>query len=145
MACTGTDSLLLRHHALLELVKDREELARRLLDVGHGALKLVGRVETTQVVRRLARNGRYAVIVVTCLFIRDIHAFIRTISFLLRKERAEAAIALISLFLVQALIRAEVSCRVIVFELFIGTGSLINGVEIAYVAGHANLFSSDVE
>ena len=45
LACTGADTLFLRYHALLELIQDGEELACGLLDVGHGGLQLISRVE----------------------------------------------------------------------------------------------------
>ena len=49
----GADNaLLLRNHALFQLYKYRVEFASGLLDVAHGRVQLVGRVETAQIVAR---------------------------------------------------------------------------------------------
>lgn len=52
----GGDALLLGNHALLELIQNREELARCLLDVRHRRLELIRGVETAQVVRGSAAD-----------------------------------------------------------------------------------------
>ena len=52
----GSDALLLWNHALLELIQNREQLARCLLDVRHRRLELIRGVETAQVVRGSAAD-----------------------------------------------------------------------------------------
>ena len=50
------DALFLGHHALFELIQNREKFTRSLFNVGHRRLKLIRRVEAAQVVRGSATN-----------------------------------------------------------------------------------------
>ena len=138
------DPLLLRNHALFQLIEDWEEFSGSLFDIWHRWFELVCRVEAAQVVRWLAtRNGTHVI----ALIIDDIHWLIGSVCLLLRKEWTKAAIALATTWSVpdQTIIRAEALC-IIILRLVICTGSeVIYWVEIANVTGHTNIFPANVE
>ena len=93
---TAAESLLLWYHSLFELIKNWIQFPSGLFNVGHWRLKLISRVEATQIMRWLvigvSWEGR-GVDVTWQLALACIQTFEGAICFLLRQEAAKWSVA----------------------------------------------------
>ena len=90
---------------------------------------------------RLSRVGGY--IVPSALIVQVVHAFIGAVCLLLAQERAETTITCTASFVVSSLPGSEVALVGLI--LLVSTLSIVNRVEVADIAGHANIFPPNVE
>ena len=136
---TRMNTFFLWHHSLLQFIQDWVKFPSCLLDVTHGRLKLVGRVEAAQTMVRLSGNA-WCVDIATTWW--ALETLIGTIDFLMGEVAAEWPVPVQGLaILAETLIWIEV---VLVTAWFVYLRHIL-GYQVTCWFNSADIFSSDYE